>query len=78
MLFQIDHFGFAEDRTFKQRYLLADQHWKKDVGSILFYTGNEGDISWFANNTVQNISYPVKIFLQYKGWKIQGYSLLNY
>uniref|UniRef100_A0A8D2IVW7 Lysosomal Pro-X carboxypeptidase n=1 Tax=Varanus komodoensis TaxID=61221 RepID=A0A8D2IVW7_VARKO len=48
---KIDHFGFSEDRTFKQRYLIADQHWKHDVGSVLFYTGNEGDITWFANNT---------------------------
>lgn len=51
-LLQIDHFGFLENRTFQQRYLIAEQHWKRDVGSILFYTGNEGDITWFANNTV--------------------------
>ncbi|XP_014462073.2 lysosomal Pro-X carboxypeptidase [Alligator mississippiensis] len=48
---QVDHFGFVENRTFQQRYLIADQHWKKDGGSILFYTGNEGDITWFCNNT---------------------------
>uniref|UniRef100_A0A8B9QPM8 Lysosomal Pro-X carboxypeptidase n=1 Tax=Anas platyrhynchos TaxID=8839 RepID=A0A8B9QPM8_ANAPL len=36
---------------FLQRYLIADQHWKKDNGPILFYTGNEGDITWFCNNT---------------------------
>lgn len=53
LLLQIDHFGFSEDRTFKQRYLIADQHWRKDTGAILFYTGNEGDITWFANNTVR-------------------------
>uniref|UniRef100_A0ABI7ZI95 Prolylcarboxypeptidase n=1 Tax=Felis catus TaxID=9685 RepID=A0ABI7ZI95_FELCA len=48
---KVDHFGFTTDKTFKQRYLLADEHWKKDDGSILFYTGNEGDIVWFCNNT---------------------------
>lgn len=48
---QIDHFGFDENLTFQQRYLIADQHWKKDNGPILFYTGNEGDITWFCNNT---------------------------
>ncbi|NWT44378.1 PCP carboxypeptidase, partial [Chroicocephalus maculipennis] len=48
---QIDHFGFDENLTFRQRYLVADQHWKKDNGPILFYTGNEGDITWFCNNT---------------------------
>uniref|UniRef100_A0A8D0GP68 Lysosomal Pro-X carboxypeptidase n=1 Tax=Sphenodon punctatus TaxID=8508 RepID=A0A8D0GP68_SPHPU len=48
---KIDHFGFDEDGTFQQRYLVADQHWKKDNGATLFYTGNEGDITWFCNNT---------------------------
>ncbi|XP_056613248.1 lysosomal Pro-X carboxypeptidase isoform X1 [Triplophysa dalaica] len=48
---QIDHLGFLENGTFKQRYLLNDQHWHKEGGPILFYTGNEGDIAWFCNNT---------------------------
>ncbi|KAG9265025.1 lysosomal Pro-X carboxypeptidase [Astyanax mexicanus] len=48
---QIDHFGFLENGTFKQRYLLNDLHWHKDNSPILFYTGNEGDITWFCNNT---------------------------
>lgn len=50
---QIDHFGFDENGTFQQRYLVADQYWKKGSGPILFYTGNEGDIEWFCNNTVR-------------------------
>ncbi|NWS53083.1 PCP carboxypeptidase, partial [Chunga burmeisteri] len=48
---QIDHFGFDQNFTFQQRYLVADQYWKKENGSILFYTGNEGDITWFCNST---------------------------
>ncbi|XP_008307030.1 lysosomal Pro-X carboxypeptidase [Cynoglossus semilaevis] len=48
---KIDHFGFVEDGTFKQRYLVADKYWKQPGGPILFYTGNEGDIAWFCNNT---------------------------
>ncbi|XP_066521849.1 lysosomal Pro-X carboxypeptidase [Hoplias malabaricus] len=48
---QIDHFGFLESGTFKQRYLVNDQHWHQENGPILFYTGNEGDITWFCNNT---------------------------
>ncbi|XP_072547921.1 lysosomal Pro-X carboxypeptidase [Salminus brasiliensis] len=48
---QIDHFGFLENGTFKQRFLLNDLHWHKENGPILFYTGNEGDITWFCNNT---------------------------
>lgn len=52
-MLQVDHFGFLEDGTFKQRYLVADKHWQKPGGPILFYTGNEGDITWFCNNTVR-------------------------
>lgn len=48
---KIDHFGFLEDGTFKQRYLVANKHWRQPGGPILFYTGNEGDIAWFCNNT---------------------------
>ncbi|KAL2096648.1 hypothetical protein ACEWY4_008796 [Coilia grayii] len=48
---KIDHFGFLENGTFKQRYLVADKHWHKEGNPILFYTGNEGDITWFCNNT---------------------------
>ncbi|XP_060903022.1 lysosomal Pro-X carboxypeptidase [Labrus mixtus] len=48
---RIDHFGFLEDGTFKQRYLVAAEHWQQPGGPILFYTGNEGDITWFCNNT---------------------------
>lgn len=49
---QIDHFGFLEDGTFKQRYLVNDKHWQQPGGPVFFYTGNEGDITWFCNNTV--------------------------
>jgi len=61
---QIDHFGFLEDGTFKQRYLVADKHWQQPDGPILFYTGNEGDISWFCNNTV-NIQLLCCMFTLY-------------
>lgn len=48
-----------EDGTFKQRYLVADKYWKQPGGPILFYTGNEGDIAWFCNNTVNIPSVPL-------------------
>lgn len=48
---KINHFGFLEDGTFKQRYLMSDMYWHNPGGAILFYTGNEGDITWFCNNT---------------------------
>ena len=49
---RLDHFNAADNRTFQQRYLVIDDHWDK-LGPILLYTGNEGDITWFCNNTVR-------------------------
>ncbi|KAL0489917.1 lysosomal Pro-X carboxypeptidase Prcp [Acrasis kona] len=47
----LDHFNFATTpSTFKQRYLINDQHWISN-GSIFFYCGNEGDIEMFYRNT---------------------------
>lgn len=48
---RLDHFNAADQRTFKQRYLVNEEKWKGE-GPILLYTGNEGDITWFCNNTV--------------------------
>lgn len=48
----LDHFTFLPKsyKTFNQKYLINRQYWKK--GSPIFvYTGNEGDIDWFAANT---------------------------
>jgi lysosomal Pro-X carboxypeptidase len=52
----LDHYNFAETRTFQQRYLISKDHWQapsagKAAGPIFFYTGNEGDITLFAANT---------------------------
>lgn len=51
---QIDHFSFANNATFKLRYLINESYWDRDNGPIFFYTGNEGDIEMFAQNTVNN------------------------
>ncbi|CAN8004409.1 unnamed protein product, partial [Ixodes hexagonus] len=48
---QVDHFAYANHDTFKIRYLMADQYWDHKGGPIFFYTGNEGSIDIFANNT---------------------------
>jgi len=47
----LDHFNFiSSDRQFAQRYLINDDHYTAG-GPVFFYTGNEGDIAWFCNNT---------------------------
>lgn len=51
----LDHFNFHPQsyQTFQQRYLINDKYWggAKTNAPIFLYTGNEGDIEWFAQNT---------------------------
>lgn len=50
----LDHFTFLpkSSKVFYQKYLINDQYWNKDGGGPIFvYTGNEGNIDWFAVNT---------------------------
>ncbi|XP_065645101.1 dipeptidyl peptidase 2 isoform X2 [Hydra vulgaris] len=51
----IDHFNFlgqaGANGQFKQRYLISDKYWSKGEGPVLFYTGNEGSIENFWENT---------------------------
>ncbi|XP_011863698.1 PREDICTED: lysosomal Pro-X carboxypeptidase [Vollenhovia emeryi] len=48
---RVDHFSFAVQDTFKLRYLVNDTWRKTENAPIFFYTGNEGDIEVFAENT---------------------------
>ncbi|KAG0721999.1 Lysosomal Pro-X carboxypeptidase [Chionoecetes opilio] len=48
---RVDHFSFANQDTFLQRFLINDDHWDSNGGPIFFYAGNEGDITLFAENT---------------------------
>ncbi|PQQ20138.1 lysosomal Pro-X carboxypeptidase [Prunus yedoensis var. nudiflora] len=51
----LDHFNFYPKsyQTFQQRYLINDTFWggAKNNAPIFVYTGNEGNIEWFAQNT---------------------------
>jgi len=51
----LDHFNFTPQsyQTFQQRYLINDTYWGgADKNAPIFvYTGNEGEIEWFAQNT---------------------------
>lgn len=47
----LDHFSFVSNKTFQLRYLINDTFVANNESPILFYTGNEGDIELFAQNT---------------------------
>uniref|UniRef100_A0A0B6Y9F8 Lysosomal Pro-X carboxypeptidase n=1 Tax=Arion vulgaris TaxID=1028688 RepID=A0A0B6Y9F8_9EUPU len=74
---QIDHLGFVVGATFKQRYLVADQFWNNNGGPIFFYTGNEGDIEWFCNNTgfMWDIARDFRALLVFAEHRYYGNSL---
>ncbi|XP_044765959.1 lysosomal Pro-X carboxypeptidase [Coccinella septempunctata] len=46
----VDHFSYTNNHTFKVKYLINDSYWSDD-GPIFFYTGNEGSIELFAQNS---------------------------
>ena len=49
----LDHFDYTPRsyETFQQRYLVNSTHWGGKGAPIFVYTGNEGEIGWFARNT---------------------------
>ncbi|KAF6165822.1 hypothetical protein GIB67_012719 [Kingdonia uniflora] len=51
----LDHFNFHPEsyQTFQERYLINDKYWggAHNKAPIFVYTGNEGDIEWFTQNT---------------------------
>ncbi|CAD5120201.1 DgyrCDS8774 [Dimorphilus gyrociliatus] len=47
---QVDHFSYGNNDVFDQRVLINSDYFEP-YGPVFFYTGNEGDITWFCNNT---------------------------
>ncbi|KAL3628203.1 hypothetical protein CASFOL_027249 [Castilleja foliolosa] len=49
----LDHFNYnpVSYQTFQQRYLINDTNWGGPKSPIFVYTGNEGNVEWFAQNT---------------------------
>ncbi|KAL4144176.1 hypothetical protein QTP88_006399 [Uroleucon formosanum] len=47
----VNHFSYANNDTFKLKYLMNDKYWNVNKGPIFFYTGNEGRIEDFCDNT---------------------------
>ncbi|KAL3628205.1 hypothetical protein CASFOL_027251 [Castilleja foliolosa] len=49
----LDHFNYnpISYNTFQQRYLINDTNWGGPKSPIFLYTGNEGNVEWFAQNT---------------------------
>ncbi|QHN86436.1 lysosomal Pro-X carboxypeptidase isoform X3 [Arachis ipaensis] len=51
----LDHFDYTpqSNHKFQQRYLFNDTHWggANNNAPIFVYTGNEGNIEWFTQNT---------------------------
>ena len=48
---RIDHYNGSNWDTWQMRYLINDQYYNASQGPILFYTGNEGGIWGFYNNS---------------------------
>eukprot|EP01116_Phalansterium_solitarium_P017310 TRINITY_DN4229_c0_g3_i1.p1 TRINITY_DN4229_c0_g3~~TRINITY_DN4229_c0_g3_i1.p1 ORF type:complete len:494 (+),score=190.42 TRINITY_DN4229_c0_g3_i1:100-1581(+) len=52
---RVDHFSWrmppSGSLTYSQRYLTYDRYYNAENGTIFFYTGNEGDVTLYANHT---------------------------
>jgi len=48
---RLDHYDPTDDQMFTQRYFVSDQYWDRKNGPVFFYSGNEGNIETFINNT---------------------------
>ncbi|XWS72606.1 hypothetical protein CRYUN_Cryun02cG0054400 [Craigia yunnanensis] len=74
----LDHFTFQpkSSKIFYQKYLINSYYWHKGA-PIFVYTGNEGDIEWFAANTgfMLDIAPKFKALLVFIEHRFYGESL---
>ena len=52
----LDHFAFSQhakagENTFKLRYYICGEYYKREKGSVFVYLGNEADVTLYLNNT---------------------------
>ncbi|XP_046553525.1 dipeptidyl peptidase 2-like isoform X1 [Haliotis rubra] len=75
----VDHFNYLSygNKTFQQRYLIQDKWWKRGVGPIFFYTGNEGAITdfWEATGFVTDIAPQFEALVVFAEHRFYGKSL---
>ncbi|KAI4379340.1 hypothetical protein MLD38_005654 [Melastoma candidum] len=75
----LDHFTFTSKsyNIFYQKYLINSKFWSRPGGPIFVYTGNEGDIEWFASNTgfLLDIAPKFKALLVFIEHRYYGESL---
>ncbi|KAJ8976980.1 hypothetical protein NQ317_006172 [Molorchus minor] len=72
----LDHFSFITNQTFALKYLVNDSFFV-DNGPIFFYTGNEGDINMFAQNSgfIFDIAPDFKALIVFAEHRYYGESL---
>ncbi|KAB5552969.1 hypothetical protein DKX38_010280 [Salix brachista] len=77
----LDHYTFRPQsyKTFQQRYLISEKYWggAEKKAPIFLYTGNEGDIDWFAQNTgfIVDIAPHFKALLVFIEHRFYGKSM---